>query len=139
MFTSKRLDFKKQLIMSWVLAALALVFTLGLGSKAFAYDDGVWWGHCNDRYTVGTVNFTGGKVTAHGCSNGYFFVTTTADSHSSVVASITRSNPWGQELTSAYGYSNSTNMLARLSGACYDVWGSVTNNGTHGNGFRFCW
>ena len=138
MLAIKKINLGKQLLVSLAFVALSLVTTLSLDTKAYAYTDGLHWAECQGRFTVGSVSLPrDGRMTAWGCSNGHFFVTTTSSYHTSTVASITRESPWGQQLRSAYGYSNSSNMLAMINGACYNAWGSISNLG--GNGFRFCW
>jgi hypothetical protein len=128
---------KKKLTFLIATPLLAASMVLAPSAPVAAYTDGLSFVYCNGRYNMGTVYLNGGYVKAYGCSNGYYYVSTTAYYPSSVTAVIYRENPAGQSIKSSSNvYRATTNMLARISGACYWVHGSVN---TSGNGWHFCW
>ncbi len=115
----------------------AVTFLLGSTPKALALSDNTWWGKCSGRFTVGSVYFGGSRVTAYGCSNGYFFTNTGSSRYGQVFASITRVTPYYTNLISrTYGYGATTNMVSKVNGATYEVFG-YTPDGS--KSFRFTW
>ena len=126
------------LMISGALVTATMVLMPVAPVAAARYTDGLSFVNCQGRFSMGTVNIgNAGSVTAYGCSNGYFYAVTKANSKSNIVASITRVSPYNYQVKADYAYQAITNMTARLNGSCYEVWGSIQGSG--GKGWRFCW
>lgn len=123
------------LILSAPIVAACMI--LSTAAPAAAFTDGLSFVYCNGRFSMGTVNLSHGTVTAYGCSNGYFYVVTKSTVKDSLVASITRTvKYYNYEVATGYAYQVISPMVARVSGACYDIWGFMSGGG---KGWRFCW
>ena len=134
---TKILTLKKKI--GLILLTPLLTLTMGVLPvlPAHAFTDGLSFVYCQGRFSMGTVNLSHGTVTAYGCSNGYFYVVTRSSYKDNLVASIYRDVKYRDyEVATGYAYQVITPMVARVSGACYDVWGYMSGGG---KGWRFCW
>jgi hypothetical protein len=130
------LTFRKLRATAVIIMFFATLLTLNWNTRVSGFSDGVWWGNCSGRYTVWSSALAQGRVTVYGCSNGYYFTNVTSTRNASINARITRTSPYyNNQLVSGYGYAITTNMVARLNGACYSSWGYAGS----GNGFSFCY
>lgn len=134
---------RKKLVLLLLTPLMSLTVSLMPMTAALAYTDGISFVNCTGRFSMGQVSLNAGNgitgtVTAYGCSNGYFYVVTKSNYPASLTAVLNRSNPWGQAIKSQSNvYQVITPMLARINGACYNVYGSI--NSWTGKGWRFCW
>jgi hypothetical protein len=140
MSVSALLNYKRKFGVGLIGMFLSLVFALSPATTAQArFTDHISFTQCTGRFSMGTVQLKGGRVTAYGCSNKYFYVTTVSTSRANLVASLDRTKkyPTYTLKSASQVYQVTTNMLYRLDGACYRVWGSISPGS--GNGWTFCW
>lgn len=139
MTVSALLNYSRKFGLAAIGGLLSLVVVLSPATASAAFTDHISFTQCTGRFSMGTVQLKGGRVTAYGCSNKYFYVTTVSTSRANLVASLDRTKKYPTYTLKAGSqvFQVTTNMLYRLDGACYRVWGSISPGS--GNGWTFCW
>lgn len=123
----------------YLVIAMSVFWVFAVAPAAQArFTDGLWWGNCSGRSTLGSVAWGTSRLTVYRCNNGYVYSHVSSGRYANKNAQIWRYYPYYTNMiATATAYSVTTNMLGLAGGHCYTARGYTAENGARQ--FSFCW